>query len=108
MIINLLPMPKVGRWHIQFAHASPPLVAQALADARERLVAHFPSVRWATRRATLRQLQLDVLVDGNVVIFDWQDLLGRVQGLVAPLDWGALDLPTEGPGAEEEFRVYRQ
>lgn len=108
MTINPLPLPPAGPRRIAFAQASPPLVAQALADARARLVRHFPTVRWATWRDTLRQLQLDLLVDGNAVTFDWEDLVRRVQALVASPERSMLDLPAEGQGAVEELRAYRQ
>jgi len=63
MAINPLPLPTAGPQRIPFAHASSQLVVHALADAKERLVHHFPAVSWTTWRDTLRQLQLDVLVD---------------------------------------------
>lgn len=108
MKINVLPLPNDDSQRIRFAHASPQLVAQVLRDTKQRLVHHFPAVSWFSWCDTLRELQLDVLVDGNVGIFDWPDLLRRVQGLVASLKRRALDLPTEGPGAVVELRAHRQ
>lgn len=100
-------MPPAGPRRIAFAQASPPLVAQALADARARLVRHFPTLRWATWRDTLRQLQLDLLVDGNAVTFDWEDLVRRVQVLAASVEQPALETPMNG-SADAQLRAYQQ
>jgi hypothetical protein len=93
MAINPLPLPPAGLRRIAFAQASPQLVAQALMDAKQRLGRHFPTLSWATWSDTLRQLQLDLLVDGNAVTFDWQDLVRRVQALAASPE----QLPLEAP-----------
>lgn len=111
MKINPLPLPSAGYQRIAFAQSSPPLVAQALADAKERLISHFPAVSWTTWRATLRQLQLDILLEGNTVTFDWQDLLRRVQALATFPERRALNLSTQELGAGEsdaQLRAYQQ
>jgi hypothetical protein len=109
MAIHSLLLPTAGPQRILFAQASPQLVAQALADARERLVRQFPAVRWTTWRDTLRQLQLDLLLEGNAVTFDWQDLVRRFQGLAASPARRAPDLPTPGAGeSDAQLRAYRR
>ena len=70
MTVNPLPLLAAGSQRILFVQASPQLVAQALADANELLERHFPTVSWATWRDMVRQLQLDVLVQGNAGTFD--------------------------------------
>jgi hypothetical protein len=70
MTINPLPLLNPVFQRSLFIQAFPPLVAQALANAKEQLVRSFPAVSWATWRDMLRQLQLDVLVQGNAVTFD--------------------------------------
>ena len=107
MTVNLLPLLASSPQRILFAQASPPLVAQALANAREQLERHFPAVSWTTWREMLRQLQLDVLVNGNAVTFDWQALVLRVQCLAVTMERPAPDPSTEGE-AQAQLRAYRQ
>lgn len=107
MATNPLPLPSAGFQRIPFAQASPQLVAQALTDAKQRLVRHSSTVRWTTWRDTLYQLQLDVLVEGNAVTFDWQDLVRWVQCLATSLERRGLDPPTEGD-SDAQFRACQQ
>ncbi len=81
-------------------------MAQALANAREQLERYFPAVSWTTWREMLRQLQLDVLGNGNAVTFDWQALVLRVQCLAASLERTTPDPSTEGE-AHAQLRAYR-
>lgn len=111
MAINPLLLPNAAPQRIPFVLASTLLLAQALTDANERLVRHFPALGWATWGDTLRQLQPDLLVRGQVVTFDWQDLAHRVQGLATFPEMPALDAPTDEPtvaGLAEQFRAYQQ
>ena len=107
MTVNLLPLLASSPQRILFAQASPPLVTQALANAREQLERHFPAVSWTTWREMLRQLQLDVLVNGNAVTFDWQALILRVQCLAVSMERPAPCPSTEGVAAAQ-LRAYRQ
>lgn len=69
----------------------------------------WSAVRWTTWRDMLRQLQMDLLLEGNAVTFDWQDLVRRLQGLAASPARCALDLPTAGAGeSDAKLRAYRQ
>jgi hypothetical protein len=86
-------------------------VEQALIDANARRERHFPALRSATWSEVLRQLQPDVLVHGTVVIFDWQGLARRVQGLAWELP--SLALPMDAPTAlaltaDEALRAYQR
>lgn len=83
MLVNALSNNNAGPQRISFVHASSLLVAQALTDANARMARHFPGLGWPTWGDVLRELQLDLLVHGKVVSFDWQDLARRVQALAA-------------------------
>ena len=111
-----MPIPDLTPLHsgprrISFAHISPRLVEQALIDANARRERHFPALSSATWSDVLRQLQPDVLVHGTVVIFDWQGLARRVQGLAWELP--SLALPMDAPTAsastaDEDLRAYQR
>lgn len=107
MAINLLAIKKTGNQRIEFAQASTSLVKQALADSKERLVRHFPAVRWTTWCDMVRQLQLDILLEENTVTFDWQDLVGRIQRLAASPERPALESLMLGT-ATTQLLAYRQ
>ena len=106
MTVNLLPLIAAGPQRIAFPQASPPLVAQALADAKERLGRYFPTVSWTTWRDMLRQLQLEVLVQGKAVTFDWSDLVRRFQSLASSLEWPA-PAPSMKGQADGQLRAHR-
>ena len=111
MPIPDLTPPHSGPRRISFAHTSPRLVEQALIDANARRERHFPALSSATWSDVLRQLQPDVLVHGTMVIFDWQGLARRVQGLA--LELPTLTLPVDAPTAiastaDEALRAYQR
>ena len=77
---NSPPLNAIPR-RISFAHASSLMLAQALTDASERQMRHFPTLSSATWGDMLQQLQPDLLVAGKTVTFDWPALMIRVKGL---------------------------
>ena len=83
MLVNALSNKNAGPQRISFAHASPLLIAQALTDANARMERHFPGLGWSTWGDVLWELQLDLLVYGKAVSFDWQDLARRILVLAA-------------------------
>ncbi|MFC6225024.1 hypothetical protein ACFP2F_17380 [Hymenobacter artigasi] len=111
MLLPDLPPPHSGPHRISFAHTSLRMVEQALIDANARRERHFPALSSATWSEVLRQLQPDVLVHGTVVIFDWEGLARRVQGLAWELP--SLALPMDAPTAiastaDEELQAYQR
>jgi hypothetical protein len=101
MAINNLSLPDGSSQRISFAHASSLLLAQALTDANERRMRHFPTLSSAIWGDMLQQLQPDVLVTGEAVTFDWLSLTHRVQGLVLDPGMPAIFPPADGPLAAE-------
>ena len=72
---------------------------------------HFLGLGWSTWGDVLRELQLDLLVHGKAVSFDWQDLARRVQALAAYPELPAATLLTNGQTAAElvaELNTYHR
>ena len=111
MTVNALFMNNAGPPCVSFAQASALLVAQALTDAHARMERHFPGLGWPTWGGVLRELQLDLLVHGEAVGFDWQDLARRVQALAAcPALPAAVPLMDERTAAAlvAELHIYHR
>lgn len=112
MVVNDLSLLNAGGpRRISFSQASALLVAQALTDANERLLHHFPALSSATWGDVLRQLQPDLLIDGQAVAFDWPGLARRAQNLAAFPRVPALSPATDESGPPElgeQSITYRQ
>ena len=73
------------------------LSAQALTDANTPMERHFPGLGWSTWGDVLRELQLDLVVHGKAVSFDWHDLARRSRLLPRIRNWPRLScLRTDG------------